>query len=157
MLNFKQYLRESINQRLYEDSPYAPPPKNMITQNAQKPSGQSHGGPGPPGPYGTPGPDLRDLPPHWDGSSASAVAWMNWFLNAIQSGTLAMMYSMPPQIAIDGFGWPPAIVAQIQAAWDGLTEILYSDAGQRAGAGWDVNGLMWILNQWQTGTPPINP
>jgi len=82
---------------------------------------------------------------------------MNWFLNAIQSGTLAMMYSMPPQIAIDGFGWPPAIVAQIQAAWDGLTEILYSDAGQRAGAGWDVNGLMWILNQWQTGTPPINP
>jgi len=105
-----------------------------------------------PGPYGTPGPDLRDLPPHWDGSSASAMAWMNWFFNAIQSGELVVMYSMPPQIAIDGFGWPPEIVAQIQAAWEGLTTML-----RAAGQNLDVNGLMWIINQWQTGTPPINP
>ena len=142
--------------------PYVPPSLSSagIQQYQGKFSTAARGGKGSQSsPWGA-GPDIRNLPPWYDGSSSSAMAWFQWFFTAITDGTLPLAYSMPPQLpasAMADWGWSADTIEQVQTAFDALTEILYP-GGQPVSGGWtDINSLMYILAQWQGGTPPIEP
>ena len=145
--------------------PYVPPSLSSagIQQYQGKFSTAARGGKGSQSsPWGA-GPDIRNLPPWYDGSSLSAMAWMMWFFDAFEAGTIILQMSMPPSVNWEQYGWSPEITEMVSEAFDAMTAMLYQidnttspPTWNTVGGGWvDINAIMYILRNWQSGTPPF--